>query len=315
MTERPRMNTGDIAYMSGWPVHQNEGQREYGALERQEWAMVFLGYGDVEISSGEYLLDVATFALQSTEDDAECSFGASGSFAVTEFGDHIGALAGFNDLKIGANITNQYDADYVKNSNEQKFGVNLDGFDAICHFTPPINSSNPNQYEILEIREAHESAEVVAEVAERALEDLFDPSTESTYIDGVFEGLLGQKGGPGTLAYVENPVLYTDEQTGHSMLHWSEANEEGMSYTFIPQGDEKTFFFSSERSDGVDNSFVKTKGQISIEGGKFDPNGAYVDNNGVRFGDLRADIPVDNSEFYILSISPDGNTVFQPRVL
>ena len=313
LAEGPHMEVGDEAYMSGFPVHQDNGEMAFGALERQEWSMIFIGYEDIAITSGEYLQNVATFAMKSSEDGAECSYGASGAVAYNKNGDVVGsALAGFNDLKVGAYIKTQEEADQVRISNEWKHNVDLEGFDAVCSFTPELTEPNLEILEILDNLESHPDEQ---NVVNRALENLYDPTQPETYIDGVFSDLVPQKGGPGSLAYVNNPVLYRDEQTEHHVLFWSDSNEDEASYRFLPKGIDYTFYYNRSVGETDATAVVDTDGQVVRGSTKFNPAGSYSDINGTKFGNLLDTFPADQTEQWILYIDDSGAETFQPAVL
>jgi hypothetical protein len=295
----PTLSRGDVAYLSGWPIDQDNNAS--GEVRRQEWAMDYLGPIELTTTAGETLEGIQLFALKSNGDGAECSFGSSGSIAITEDGTEIGALAVFDEFIPDTWQITQENADSVREFYESYFGVDLSGYTNVCGFSPKqlayeemdlielrkykvdagegVIGDDPPSYE--ENPDQTETTDRIIELRDKALGQFHDPDIPKTFVDGIFEGLIG-KGGPGSNNYVENPLVYTGK-AGDTILYWTDSgNKSGFSYYYIPKEDNLHITVNRLAGDTESTAFEQTSGVIDSVG--FNGNVALQDEQKNIFG-------------------------------
>jgi hypothetical protein len=259
---------------------------------------------DAAVTSGEYLADVKIFALKSNADGAECSFGDSGGEAVTADGEGIGALAIFNEFVPDTWQTSVEGAEMARKDYERIFGVDLSGYTNICGFSSKQPIENMEQYSI-RTPEVDHSNDHQYEMLNRAVMEFADSAIQKSFLDG---SIVINKGGPGSLPYIENPFLLTDE-TGDMMLYWrDDMNKSGFSYMYIKNSPGVFLPVYRDASATAENGIELTSGVMS----PVDFNGipAYQDENGSIAGHPSNELPADATNWY-LSVVDGKFTVTQ----
>jgi hypothetical protein len=227
-----------------------------------------------------------------------------GGEAVTADGEGIGALAIFNEFVPDTWQTSVEGAEMARKDYERIFGVDLSGYTNICGFSSKQPIENMEQYSI-RTPEVDHSNDHQYEMLNRAVMEFADSAIQKSFLDG---SIVINKGGPGSLPYIENPFLLTDE-TGDMMLYWrDDMNKSGFSYMYIKNSPGVFLPVYRDASATAENGIELTSGVMS----PVDFNGipAYQDENGSIAGHPSNELPADATNWY-LSVVDGKFTVTQ----
>lgn len=300
------LEKGDVVYNSGWPVHQPGNTTN---SRRQEFAMHVLGHATWQVTNGQEL-NLVVAAVPKNEDGAICSFGDSGSvgFTVSNSGEAlpIGVLGAFNDFGAVYN-TDPQKAAAQKAYIEQTFGVNMDGYDAVCGFA--YDSLSADDTRILEIKPpVNESSPVLTPLEQR----IFDYHSEFYKDDSkrqIIDGLVRFQIGAGSYVIERPAVTGYDTETDTVLFAWHQ--NQGKDALMIHPvklndlGNLRVYNNSSQSIDG------KVTPMLLEANGKLAPSedGVHLFKTveGLEFGKSREELQLPSDGAYKLEVKDDGS--------
>jgi len=301
--ELAKLTIGDRMYVSGWPIAQ---PKDNGIFERQNFPLAVLGSSVSMKNAIGQTLDLIWAAVPVSKDGAVCSYGDSGAEGFIMEDGHsraVGTLSVFEDFT-GKIWGTAEQGELNRKFFEDKYGVDLSGFSAVCGFSSKTPDASEGGVVIKPVlssagipgyAESH-SPEILMK---KARESFLDPTFKLSIVDGI----IGIDGGK-TVAWKDRPIIFYDPATFSVVLgSYNPDAPDNLELDYFPSLSSMSAF--PYETAGI-VPILTPDGEVRI-----DPSsGAFVDRTGLSFGKtLDQSVNPDLSHGLEFSINPNDNTI------
>ena len=270
-----QLKKGDVIYVSGWPVSQPNNS---GAKRRQDFAMQLIGMEVTTDSNGD-VFNSLTAAVAQDADGSDCSGGISGGQAFIYKDDQYHAIGiTSTGLNLLANKDlSQVQANVLRDSIENKYGVDLSKAASICTFSYKM-STLARGASIAKVSTSYESIPgYVDSLIQKARDEFFDPNYVKTWVRGAIDLDPSGKGN-----WKMNPLIFYDNKSGGAVIgSYTDNSKDGLELDYLPDFKDQKF-----NESGVIDVFTNqnnTNGFINASGGQIFGQNIQNDPNTIEF--------------------------------